>query len=34
LDVAIQTTDTGEVYTVSALLDSGATGLFIDPEFM
>jgi len=34
LDVAIQTTDTGEVHIVSALLDSGATGLFIDPEFM
>jgi len=31
LDVAIQATDTGEVHTVSALLDSGATGLFIDP---
>jgi len=34
LDIAIQTTDTGEVHAVSALLDSGATGLFIDPEFM
>jgi len=34
LDVAIQTTNTGEVHTVFALLDSGATGLFIDPEFM
>jgi len=34
LDVAIQTTDTGEVHAVSALLDSGATGLFIDPKFM
>jgi len=34
LDVAIQTTDTGEVYTVSALLDLGVTGLFIDPEFV
>jgi len=30
----IQTTDTGEVHAVSALLNSGATGLFIDPEFM
>jgi len=30
----IQTTNTGKVYMVSALLDSGATGLFIDPEFM
>jgi len=34
LDVAIQTTDTGEVHAVSALLGSGATGLFIDPEFV
>jgi len=34
LDIAIQTTDTGEVHAVSALLDSGATGLFIDPEFV
>jgi len=34
LDVVIQTTDTGEVHAVSVLLDSGATGLFIDPKFM
>jgi len=34
LDVAIQTTDTGEIHAVSALLDSGAIGLFIDPEFV
>jgi len=34
LDIVIQTTDTGEVHAVSALLDSGATGLFIDPEFV
>jgi len=34
LDIAIQTTDTGEVHAVSALLDSWATGLFIDPKFM
>jgi len=34
LDIAIQTTDTGEVHAVSALLDSGATGLFIDPKFV
>jgi len=34
LDIAIQTTDTGDVHAVSALLDSGATGLFIDPEFV
>jgi len=34
LDVAIQTTDTGEVHAVSALLDSGEMGLFIDPEFV
>jgi len=34
LDIAIQTTDTGEVHAVSALLNSGATGLFIDPEFV
>jgi len=34
LDIAIQTTYTSEVHTVSALLNLGATGLFIDPEFM
>jgi len=34
LDIAIQTTDTGEVHAVSALLNSGATGLFIDPKFV
>jgi len=34
LDIVIQTTNTGEVHTVSALLNSGATGLFIDPKFM
>jgi len=34
LDIAIQTTDIGEVHAVSALLNSEATGLFIDPEFM
>jgi len=34
LDIAIQTTDTGEVHAVSALLNSEATGWFIDPKFM
>jgi hypothetical protein len=34
LKVEIQTTDTADVKGVSALLDSGATGLFIDSEFV
>ena len=34
LKVEIQTTDTGGVHAVPALLDSGATGLFIDPDFI
>ena len=34
LKVEIQTTDTGDVHTVPALLDSRATGLFIDPDFV
>src|SRR3979490_2117360 len=33
LKVEIQTTDTAEVKGVTALLDSGATGLFIDQGF-
>jgi hypothetical protein len=31
--VEIQMTDTAEVKGVTALLDSGATGLFIDRDF-
>ena len=34
LKVGIQTTDTAEVKGVTALLDSGATGLFIDSDFV
>lgn len=34
LKVEIQTTDTAEVKGVSALLDTGATGLFIDSRFV
>ena len=34
LKVEIQTTDTAEVLGVTALLDSGATGSFIDTEFV
>ena len=34
LKVGIQTTDTAEVKGVTALLDSGATGLFIDSNFV
>ena len=34
LKVEIQTTDTGDVHAIPALLDSGATGLFIDPDFV
>jgi hypothetical protein len=30
LKVELETTDTGEVKSVSALVDSGATGMFID----
>jgi hypothetical protein len=32
LKVELQTTDTGEVLATNALLDCGATGLFIDTE--
>jgi hypothetical protein len=34
LKISIQTTDTGEVHTTTALLDSGATGLFMNLEFV
>lgn len=34
LKVQIQTTDTAELFSTSALLDSGATGLFIDSEYV
>ena len=34
LKVGIQTMDTAEVKGVTALLDSGATGLFIDSDFL
>lgn len=34
LKVDIQTTDTGESHNLTALLDSGATGLFINMEFI
>ena len=34
LPLQIQTTDTGEIYGVTALLDSGATGLFIDRDYV
>ena len=34
LKVGIQTTDTAEVKGVTALLDSGATGLFINSNFV
>ena len=34
LKVGIQTMDTAEVKGVTALLDSGATGLFIDSNFV
>jgi hypothetical protein len=32
--VELQSTDTGEVKSVRALLDSGATGMFIDREYV
>ena len=34
LKVDIQTTDTGESHNLMALLDSGATGLFINTDFI
>ena len=34
LSIQIQTTDTGELFGLEALLDSGASGLFIDSEFV
>jgi hypothetical protein len=34
LKVELQTTDTGEVLATNALLDCGATGLFIDTEYV
>jgi hypothetical protein len=34
LEISIQTTDMGEVHTTAALLDSGATGLFMNSEFV
>jgi hypothetical protein len=34
LKISIQTTDTGEVHTTTALLDLGATGLFMNSDFV
>jgi len=34
LPIEISTTDTSEVYSVKTLLDSGATGNFIDKDFV
>jgi hypothetical protein len=34
LKVELKTTDTGEVLATNALLDCGATGLFIDTEYV
>ena len=34
LKVEIQTTDTAQILGLTALLDSGATGLFIDKDFV
>ncbi|KAG5730377.1 hypothetical protein E4T56_gene11592 [Termitomyces sp. T112] len=34
LDVVIEMTDTQQIYGVMALLNSGATGLFLDSEFV
>jgi hypothetical protein len=34
LKVEIQTTDTEEVKTITALLDSGASGMFIDTDYV
>ena len=34
LKIELQTTDTAETKSVTALLDSGATGMFIDREYV
>ena len=34
LDVEVRTTDTGENFALKALLDCGATGLFIDQAYV
>jgi hypothetical protein len=34
LKIELQTVDTGETKSVKALLDSGATGMFIDQEYV
>ena len=34
LKIELQTTDTGETKSVRALLDSGATGMFIDQDYV
>jgi len=34
LPIEIRTTDTSEVHSIKALLDSGATGNFIDRDFV
>ena len=34
LEVSLQTTDTGAVHTTKALLDCGATDLFVNPDFI
>ena len=34
LKIELQTTDTGETKSVRVLLDSGATGMFIDREYV
>jgi hypothetical protein len=34
LKISIQTMDTGEVHTTAALLDLGATGMFMNSEFV
>ena len=34
LGVTLQTTDTGEMHTMPALLDCSATGLFVDTQYV
>ena len=34
LKIELQTTDTGETKSIRALLDSGATGMFIDRDYV
>lgn len=34
LEISMQTTNTGEIHSTKALLDSGATGMFLNADFV